>query len=91
MALHHDDPMVVSMLGLPKSDLEECSGILIGFAGEQIEIRGMFDLKTTFMVKKPSGMENLAQNILTRCPTLQIGGWYVRIQSLELHGCLLKV
>ncbi|RDX72028.1 hypothetical protein CR513_48545, partial [Mucuna pruriens] len=35
-------------LRLPTSILEECSGTLSGFAGEQIQIRGIVELETTF-------------------------------------------
>ncbi|RDX68725.1 hypothetical protein CR513_52258, partial [Mucuna pruriens] len=38
----------VERLGLPESSLEECLGALIGFTGEQVEIRGKVDLETMF-------------------------------------------
>ncbi|RDY03065.1 hypothetical protein CR513_13412, partial [Mucuna pruriens] len=38
----------VEKLSLLELSLEECLGTLTGFTGEQVEIRGTIDLKTTF-------------------------------------------
>ncbi|RDX77902.1 hypothetical protein CR513_41904, partial [Mucuna pruriens] len=35
-------------LGLPSASLEVCSGTLYGFAGEQVMIKGVIELETTF-------------------------------------------
>ncbi|RDX68272.1 hypothetical protein CR513_52763, partial [Mucuna pruriens] len=35
-------------LGLPSNSLEECSGTLYGFTGEQVPIKGVIELKTVF-------------------------------------------
>ncbi|RDY13195.1 hypothetical protein CR513_01924, partial [Mucuna pruriens] len=52
---HQDDLMVISVvaaeykkLGKTEEELEACQGTLIGFAGEQVEIQGAINLRTTF-------------------------------------------
>ncbi|RDY12138.1 hypothetical protein CR513_03110, partial [Mucuna pruriens] len=45
--LHTNDSMLAfKTLGFSKSSLEECLGMLIGFIGEQVEIRGVINLET---------------------------------------------
>ncbi|RDX77451.1 hypothetical protein CR513_42424, partial [Mucuna pruriens] len=49
-----DDILVIAQRAflddLPKASLEACPNTLIGFVGEQVEIRGTVDLQTTFSI-----------------------------------------
>ena len=68
-----------TQLQLPLDQLRPCGGCLYGFAGDQVEVRGYIELRTTFTNEVASRTEKIkylvvnapsAHNILLGRPTL---------------------